>query len=116
MSSRASAGRAPACAKTPICSLKATSVGMDRMPKAAAISCWSSVFTFPKTMSSWASLAASKTGPKALQGAHQGAQKSRRTIALSLIVFSRFSFVISMVAIYGSFSPLAGWPPRFGIP
>src|SRR5690606_20112919 len=38
-------------------------VGIDLMPKAIARSCCTSVSTLPKTMSGWASDAASKIGP-----------------------------------------------------
>src|SRR5882724_13182190 len=75
------------------------SVGIERIPKAPANSCCSSVFTLANTTSGCASDACSYTGAKPLQGPHHGAQKSTITIGLSLTVFSKFSWVRSIVAI-----------------
>src|SRR3989442_9414524 len=74
-------------------------VGIERIPKAPASSCSSSVFTLANTTSGYASEARSYTGAKPLQGPHHGAQKSTITIGFSLTVFSKFSLVRSSVAI-----------------
>src|SRR2546421_7190229 len=76
-----------------------TRVGIERIPKAPANSCSSSVFTLANTTSGYASEARSYTGAKPLQGPHHGAQKSTITIGFSLTVFSKFSLVRSSVAI-----------------
>src|SRR5258708_28200616 len=60
-----------------------TSVGIERIPKAPANSCCSSVFTLANTTSGCASDACSYTGAKPLQGPHHGAQKSTTTIGFS---------------------------------
>src|SRR5438552_4731985 len=64
-------------------------VGIERIPKAPANSCSSSVFTLANTTSGYASEARSYTGAKPLQGPHHGAQKSTITIGFSLTVFSK---------------------------
>src|SRR5207247_11303592 len=74
-------------------------VGIERIPKAPASSCSSSVFTLANTTSGYASEARSYTGAKPLQGPHHGAQKSTITIGFSLTVFSKFFLVRSSVAI-----------------
>src|SRR5437773_2201331 len=74
-------------------------VGIERIPKAPANSCSSSVFTLANTTSGYASEARSYTGAKPLQGPHHGAQKSTITNGFSLTVFSKFSLVRSSVAI-----------------
>src|SRR2546428_10827353 len=74
-------------------------VGIERIPKAPANSCSSSVFTLANTTSGYASEARSYTGAKPLQGPHHGAQKSTITIGFSLTVFSKFSLERSSVAI-----------------
>src|SRR2546422_2314048 len=74
-------------------------VGIERIPKAPASSCSSSVFTLANTTSGYASEARSYTGAKPLQGPHHGAQKSTITIGFSLTAFSKFSLVRSSVAI-----------------
>src|SRR5581483_3104998 len=96
--SRALPGSAPACWKRITFSRNTISVGIERMPNAPASSCCSSVFTFPKTTSGCASEALSYTGAKPRQGPHHGAQKSTMTMALSEIVWSKFSCVRSSVA------------------
>src|SRR6266513_2302906 len=75
------------------------SVGIERMAKALANSCCSSVFTLANTTPGCASEACSYTGAKPLQGPHHGAQKSTTTRGFSLTVFSKFSWVRSIVAI-----------------
>src|SRR6266851_8467912 len=75
------------------------SVGIERIPKALANSCCSSVFTLANTTSGCASDARSYTGAKPLQGPHHGAQKSTITVGFSLTVFSKFSLVRSIVGI-----------------
>jgi len=67
---------------------------MDVMPNSRASSCWSSVSTFPKTMSPCCSEAASYIGANCLHGPHQDAQKSRRTMP-SLTVSLKFSMVMA---------------------
>jgi len=57
---------------------------MERILKAAAISCCSSVFTLAKTIPGLFSAAVSKVGAKLRHGPHQGAQKSMMTLALSV--------------------------------
>src|SRR5699024_2985608 len=59
--------------------------------------CWASVSILPKTMSELASAACSYTGANCFHGPHQSAQKSRRTVSLSLMVDSKLSCVISIV-------------------
>src|SRR5699024_4443782 len=76
---------------------KATRVGIDEIAKSPASCCWASVSILPKTMSELASAACSYTGANCLHGPHQSAQKSRRTISLSLMVDSKLSCVISIV-------------------
>src|SRR5438046_3843432 len=74
-------------------------VGIERIPKAPANSCSSSVFTLANTTSGYASEARSYTGAKPLQGPHHGAQKSTITIGFSLTVFSKLYLVRYIVAI-----------------
>src|SRR5437016_1902133 len=75
------------------------SVGIERIPKVPANSCCSSVFTLANTTSGCASDACSYTGAKPLHGPHHGAQKSTITSGFSLTVFSKFSWVRSIVGI-----------------
>src|SRR5699024_9402053 len=91
------AASAPGWAKTTIPWRKATRVGIDEIAKSPASCCWASVSILPKTMSELASAACSYTGANCLHGPHQSAQKSRRTISLSLMVDSKLSCVISIV-------------------
>src|SRR5699024_1571195 len=91
------AASAPGWAKTTIPGRKATRVGIDEIAKSPASCCWASVSILPKTMSGLASAACSYTGANCLHGPHQSAQKSRRTISLSLMVDSKLSCVISIV-------------------
>src|SRR3989442_1137867 len=92
-------GSAPACWNRMTLSRNTIRVGIERIPKAPANSCSSSVFTLANTTSGYASDAFSYTGAKPLQGPHHGAQKSTITIGFSLTVFSKFSLVRSNVAI-----------------
>ena len=97
------AGSAPAWEYRTTFSRNTIRVGIERMLKAAAISCSSSVFTFAKTMSSWASDAFSKMGAKPRHGPHHGAQKSITTMGLSVTTCSKFSLVSSTVAMLAPF-------------
>src|SRR6267143_5782425 len=78
-------------------------VGIERMPNEPASSCCSSVLILAKTTSGCASDDFSYMGAKPRQGPHQGAQKSITTIGLSLMVFSKSSFVRSTTATAESF-------------
>jgi hypothetical protein len=79
------------------------SVGIERMPSEPETPAELSIF--PKTMSGFFSDAASKVGPNMRLGPHHSAQKSSTTNALSWMVDSMLSLVISRVATM---------TPRFG--
>jgi len=75
------------------------SVGIDVICSSAASSCSASVSTLPNTMPSCFSDADSKIGPNMRHGGHQVAQKSTRTMSLSLTAAPIVSPVRMVVAI-----------------
>ncbi len=110
-SSSASAGRAPGWAKTRTPSRKAISVGIERMPAAAASCCSASVSTLPKTMSGCVSEAASNTGAKARHGPHHAAQKSTRTMPSEVTVSWKEAAVSAVEAMVVPSGAVAWWIP-----
>src|SRR5690606_29239229 len=96
--SRPAAGIAPGWEKTSTPSLNAIRVGIEVICAAAASPCSASVSTLANTMSACCSDACSKIGANIRHGPHQDAQKSTRTMSLSLMVRSKFSAPRSMVA------------------
>src|SRR5438034_7053725 len=97
--SSALAASAPACEDTMMLSRKIISVGIERIRKCSASSCCSSVFTLANRMSGCRTAAAAKTGAKARQGPHHGAQKSITANAWPSIDSAKFSFVSSRTAV-----------------
>lgn len=70
----------PTIVSTALPPLKRIIVGMARIPCWAATASWSSMFTFPMaTLLPISVASSSRMGAIALQGPHQGAQKSTST-------------------------------------
>ncbi len=96
---RASALIPPVCLLVSSPFLKMMSVGIALIPSSAAFAACSSVFTFAKTaLSLYSPASFSKLGLSAMQGPHQGAQKSmitgRSVLSASLNVVSVSSCTI----------------------
>src|SRR5690625_1502753 len=73
-------------------------VGMEVIWACWAITCSASVSTLAKVISGLSSAAFSNTGANILQGPHQSAQKSTKTMPSLVTVSSKVSNVISVVA------------------
>ena len=80
--------------------LKMSRRGMEEMLNLMAVAWFSSVSSFPTLISPLEIFASSSTmGPMRLQGPHQGAQQSTRTLVFPSMTASNISSVISVVII-----------------